>query len=104
MPVGEGPARPSFPPQRLPLRQLSVKQHPVKRSLAIAGHRTSLSIEPIFWEMLKAFAKQDGLSLAALIASLDEGRTQGEGAPVNLSSTLRVYVVERLLARMTDLP
>ena len=72
---------------------------PVKRSVSIAGHRTSLSIEPIFWDQLKAFARQDNRSLAALIGELDAQRTEGQGSPANLSCTLRVYVVERLLAR-----
>ncbi len=72
---------------------------PVKRSVSIAGHRTSLSIEPIFWDQLKAFARQDDRSLAALIGELDAQRTEGQANPANLSCTLRVYVVERLLAR-----
>jgi predicted DNA-binding ribbon-helix-helix protein len=77
---------------------------PVKRSVSIAGHRTSLSIEPIFWDQLKAFARHDNRSLAALIGELDAkrtemARTEGQGNPANLSCILRVYVVQRLLAR-----
>ena len=66
-----------------------------KRSVTIAGHRTSLSLEQPFWEALKALAEDDGVSLAALIERVDRERTEG-GEPYNLSSALRVYVLERL--------
>jgi predicted DNA-binding ribbon-helix-helix protein len=65
-----------------------------KRSVTIAGHRTSLSLEEPFWEELKAWAGEEGLSLNALVARLDEGR---DG---NLSSCLRVAVLERLRRRL----
>ncbi len=62
-----------------------------KRSLTIAGHRTSLSLEPEFWTVLKASAKAERKSLAALVGEIDRGR--GER---NLSSALRVWVLNRL--------
>jgi predicted DNA-binding ribbon-helix-helix protein len=62
----------------------------VKHSIVIAGHRTSVSLEEPFWRALKEIATQDGVSLAALVARVDEGR--GEA---NLSSALRVFVLER---------
>jgi predicted DNA-binding ribbon-helix-helix protein len=65
-----------------------------KRSVTIAGHRTSLSLEEPFWEELKAWAAEEGLSLNGLVARLDEER-QG-----NLSSCLRVAVLERLRGRL----
>ena len=45
-----------------------------KRSVTLAGHSTSLALEPEFWAALDAMAKADGLSLGALIARLDAGR------------------------------
>jgi len=61
----------------------------VKRSLTIAGHRTSVSLEEAFWRRLKALAATRQRSLGALIAEIDAAR---DGA--NLSSAIRVYVLE----------
>jgi predicted DNA-binding ribbon-helix-helix protein len=66
----------------------------VKHSIVIAGHRTSISLEDAFWRQLKDIAGAEGISLAGLVARVDAGR--GEA---NLSSALRVYVLERALAR-----
>jgi predicted DNA-binding ribbon-helix-helix protein len=60
-----------------------------KHSLTIAGHATSLTLEPVFWEALKAAAAAEGRPLAALVAELDEART------TNLSSAVRVWLFER---------
>lgn len=65
-----------------------------KRSLTIAGHRTSLSLEPEFWDALKKAAREDKKSLAALVGEIDTGR--GER---NLSSAIRVWVLGRTLQR-----
>lgn len=65
-----------------------------KHSLVIAGHRTSVSLERAFWEALKRAAAEDGCSLASLVARVDAGRGKA-----NLSSALRVFVLERALAR-----
>jgi predicted DNA-binding ribbon-helix-helix protein len=61
-----------------------------KRSLTIAGHRTSLSLETEFWDALKAAAEAEGKSLAALVGEIDERR---EGR--NLSSAIRVWILKR---------
>ncbi len=61
-----------------------------KRSVEIAGHRTSLSLEEAFWRALKRIAAQDGVSINRLIARIDRERAG------NLSSAVRVYVLERL--------
>ncbi|MCG8358821.1 MAG: ribbon-helix-helix domain-containing protein [Kiloniellales bacterium] len=61
-----------------------------KRSVRIAGHRTSFSIEDAFWAELKRIAALDGLSVNGLIERIDADR-QG-----NLSSAVRVYVLDRL--------
>lgn len=58
-----------------------------KRSVRIAGHATSVSLEEEFWLALKEIAKSRGQSLNALITEVDESRSG------NLSSTLRVYVL-----------
>ena len=63
----------------------------VKRSLAIAGHRTSVSLEDAFWRRLKAISAERRLSVSALVAEIDAAR--GEA---NLSSALRVFVLETL--------
>lgn len=63
-----------------------------KRSVVIAGHRTSISLEDIFWRTLKSIARERRQSVAALVAQIDAGR--GEA---NLSSAIRVFVVEWLL-------
>lgn len=64
----------------------------LKHSVVIAGHRTSVSLEDAFWRALKDIAAKDGVSLAALVARVDAGR--GEA---NLSSALRVFVLERAM-------
>ena len=69
---------------------------PVKRSVTIAGHATSVSLEPIFWEALRRAAADEGVPLSALVARVDAARMQ-QAVPANLASALRVWVVERLL-------
>jgi predicted DNA-binding ribbon-helix-helix protein len=63
-----------------------------KRSIAIHGHRTSFSLEQQFFDELQSIATERGLSLAALVAEIDEGRPR----QANLSSALRVHVLEWL--------
>ncbi|MEM7224614.1 MAG: ribbon-helix-helix domain-containing protein [Pseudomonadota bacterium] len=63
-----------------------------KRSLTIAGHRTSVSLEEAFWHHLKRLAAARGLSLSALVAEVDRE------PHANLSSALRVYVLRNLEA------
>jgi len=64
-------------------------QGPVKRSVTIAGHRTSLSLEPEFWDALNTLASKRDVSLAMLITQVDEDRGR-----TNLSSALRVAVLK----------
>ena len=63
----------------------------IKRSVTLAGHRTSLSIERIFWDRLVEIARAEDKSINALVGEIDEQRTG------NLSSAVRVFVVSRLL-------
>jgi predicted DNA-binding ribbon-helix-helix protein len=64
---------------------------PVKRSVTIAGHQTSISLEPIFWEALEAAAAARTLPLNALIAAIDHARIQTADPP-NLASSLRTWL------------
>ena len=68
-----------------------------KHSVAIAGHRTSVTLEAIFWRTLKGIARERGRSLSELIAEIDRRRGDMEPAP-NLSSALRVYVLSHTRA------
>lgn len=61
-----------------------------KHSVSLRGHRTSVSLEDVFWRELSGMAKAQGLSLQQLIEAIDKARTS------NLCSALRVYVVETL--------
>ena len=65
-----------------------------KHSVLIAGHRTSLSIESAFWEQLKAIATRRRISMNKLIEEID--RTRGGAKPANLSSAIRVFILEHL--------
>lgn len=65
-------------------------RRPRKRSLAIAGHRTSVSLEEPFWEGLQQIAAAKGVSVAALVAAIDAVR--GEAS---LSSAIRLFVYSR---------
>ena len=71
---------------------------PVKRSIMIAGHATSISLEPVFWEALKEAAETEKLPLNALVARIDAGRIS-ETAPSNLASAIRVWLFERERSR-----
>lgn len=62
-----------------------------KRSVMIAGHATSISLEEAFWRALKEIADAEGLSVNALVTRID--RERGSDGPGNLSSAIRVYVL-----------
>lgn len=64
---------------------------PVKRSVTIAGHQTSISLEPVFWTALEEAARERALPLSALIARIDAERI-GQDAPPNLASALRTWL------------
>jgi predicted DNA-binding ribbon-helix-helix protein len=69
---------------------------PVKRSVLIAGHQTSISLEPIFWSALEIAARDAGLPVNALVAEIDEARmTVAE--PPNLTSAIRQWLFGRAL-------
>jgi predicted DNA-binding ribbon-helix-helix protein len=60
----------------------------------IAGHATSISLEPVFWDALKAAADTEKVPLSALVARIDAARIQ-EADPPNLASAIRVWLFER---------
>lgn len=63
----------------------------MKRSITVAGHRTSLSLEDEFWEALAEAASHDGKTVAAIVAEIDRSRQE-----LNLSSAIRVWILRRL--------
>jgi predicted DNA-binding ribbon-helix-helix protein len=69
---------------------------PVKRSVTIAGHETSISLEPVFWAALREGAAAEGLPLNALLARIDALRIEASNPP-NLASAIRVWLFERAL-------
>ncbi len=69
-----------------------------KRSVIVSGHRTSVSLEPMFWDELMRLARLRGVSLNALVAEIDAARTD------NLSSALRQYVLQAVKAEPASDP
>ena len=68
-----------------------MKSKVVKRSIVIAGHKTSVSLEDAFWDTLKDIATVKDKTLSDLVADIDSTRLQG-----NLSSAIRLYVLENV--------
>ncbi|MGR3378292.1 ribbon-helix-helix domain-containing protein [Salipiger abyssi] len=68
---------------------------PVKHSLSLRGHRTSVSLEEAFWNEFRAIARAEGKALNALAAEIDETR----GLEAGLASAIRVYVLKYVKAR-----
>lgn len=64
---------------------------PAKHSLTLHGHRTSVSLEPEFWDAFRALAAERGQTLNALAAQIDSSRDGGEG----LASAIRVWVLRQ---------
>ncbi len=70
-----------------------MKSPVVKRSIVIAGHKTSVSLEDAFWDALKEIAASRRLTLSDLVATIDSSRSQG-----NLSSAIRLFVLDHYRA------
>jgi predicted DNA-binding ribbon-helix-helix protein len=79
-PSEDGPAPPFAPP--------------VKRSITIAGHQTAISLEPIFWDALRAAAGRAGVPVNALVARIDLERMQVDDPP-NLTSAIRCWLFSK---------
>ena len=62
---------------------------PTKRSVTIAGHETSISLEPMFWQALEKAAAAEALPVNALIARIDVERLDTPGGAPNLTSAIR---------------
>ncbi len=65
---------------------------PVKRSVEIAGHKTSISLEPLFWDMLREAAAGQGMPVSALVARIDEERIASP-TPCGLGGAIRLWLV-----------
>jgi predicted DNA-binding ribbon-helix-helix protein len=70
---------------------------PVKHSVEIAGHKTSISLEPLFWRLLRREADEREIPLNALIAQIDAERITAD-TPPGLGSAVRLWLVSRLAA------
>ena len=74
-----------------------MKSPVVKRSIMIAGHKTSVSLEDAFWKGLKEIATGRELTLSDLVATIDTDRRHG-----NLSSAIRLFVLDHYRAQIGD--
>ena len=74
----------------MPSRPPARRDVPIKHSVRVAGHATSISLEPVFWELLAELAKERQTSINRLVSEIDARRSG------NLSSAIRVYLVEYL--------
>ncbi|WP_374530153.1 ribbon-helix-helix domain-containing protein [Novosphingobium sp.] len=72
---------------------------PVKRSVEIAGHKTSISLEPLYWELLKQAAALEGLPINALVAQIDAERIKSP-TPPGLAGAIRLWLVGWLAGRL----
>jgi len=70
-----------------------IKSPVVKRSIVIAGHKTSVSLEDAFWDALKEIATVRSATLSEVVAGIDASRSRG-----NLSSAIRLFVLEHYRA------
>ena len=71
---------------------------PQKRNVLIAGHQTSISLEPMFWKALEAAARERGCPINALVAEIDVSRLDVPSPP-NLTSAIRQWLFARSLGR-----
>ena len=71
---------------------------PLKRSVEIAGHKTSLSLEPLFWDMLRQAAAREGVPLNALVAKIDEERIRAD-TPPGLAGAIRLWLVANAIGQ-----
>jgi predicted DNA-binding ribbon-helix-helix protein len=74
-----------------------MKSPVVKRSVVVAGHKTSVSLEDAFWESLKKIAVQRQKNLSELVAAIDSERQHG-----NLSSAIRLFVLDFYRTQLSE--
>jgi predicted DNA-binding ribbon-helix-helix protein len=76
-----------------------MKSPVIKRSIVIAGHKTSVSLEDAFWQGLKDIAAARGMTLSELVATIDTDRRHG-----NLSSGIRLFVLDHYRSQVDEIP
>ncbi|MET0179143.1 MAG: ribbon-helix-helix domain-containing protein [Novosphingobium sp.] len=76
---------------------------PRKHSVEIAGHKTSISLEPLFWQLLLAAAADEGVPVSTLVARIDAERIASP-TPPGLAGAVRLWLVARLSAAGSDEP
>ena len=76
-----------------------MKSPVIKRSIVIAGHKTSVSLEDAFWQGLKDIAAARDMTLSELVATIDTDRRHG-----NLSSGIRLFVLDHYRSQVEELP
>jgi predicted DNA-binding ribbon-helix-helix protein len=74
-----------------------MKSAVVKRSIVVAGHKTSVSLEDAFWKGLKEIAAAKGLTLSEMVGAIDSARARG-----NLSSALRLFVLDHYQSKIAE--
>ena len=72
---------------------------PVKRSITIAGHQTSITLEPLFWELLKDSAQKKDLPINALVAQIDVQRLDA-AEPPGLATAIRLWLTHDMLGKL----
>jgi predicted DNA-binding ribbon-helix-helix protein len=70
-----------------------------KRSLTIARHRTSISLEDEFWRALSEIAREERKSVAGLVGEIDKQRGEAGRTKASLSAAIRLYVLQRVKGR-----
>ena len=75
-----------------------MSDRPVKHSLTLRGHRTSVSLEPEFWTAFRDIARAEGRAINDLAAEIDENR----GAETGLATAIRLHILRRLTRRTAD--
>jgi predicted DNA-binding ribbon-helix-helix protein len=76
-----------------------MKSPVIKRSIVVAGHKTSVSLEDAFWKSLKEIAEDRHITLSDLVSSIDTERRQG-----NLSSAIRLFVLDHFRSTPATAP
>ena len=81
---------------------MTTPYHPPKKySIRIEGHRTSVSLEPVFWDLLRRAAAKRGLAVNTLVASIDAERIRSD-TPPGLAGAIRVWLATHEMAERTQ--
>ena len=81
---------------------MTTPYHPPKKySVRIEGHRTSVSLEPVFWDLLRRSAARRGLAVNTLVASIDAERIRSE-TPPGLAGAIRVWLATHEMTERTQ--